>query len=302
MNKSFTLILSLSLLSFLTSCNDVSSNHKMGQNRNPERNRPEIGSEGSENLRSHIHRERGSAILSYAEEIQKTLGRDLPQISYRIIPLMEKDDEGSSKNVATIEDLGRPTINCGRGDGFAGIDGRITDCFQKNADKALWEGYRYGAAGESTWKLVTRNGSGKEMWLDMRTGMVWSYLRANSEGKNLFNWCKASGNDENASSELIVDCNELAAGESVCAGELLDEVGTQIQWRLPTRNDFLQADINGIRSIFPKEDDRGLWTATMRAAADGRSEAWVYNTKEGTLSGAALASERFVRCIGAPVR
>lgn len=302
MNKQITLLFSLSFLCLLASCEDVSSNRRQGQNRNPERDRPEIGSEGSENLRSHIHRERGSAILSYAEEIQKTLGRDLPQISYRIVPLMEKDDEGSLKNVATVNDLGRPTVSCGRGDGFAGIDARITDCFQKNADKALWEGYRYGAAGESTWKLVTRNGSEKEMWLDLRTGMVWSYLRADTEENKLFNWCKASGNDQNSSTELLIDCNELAEGESVCAGELLEEVGSQIQWRLPTRNDYLQADINGIRSIFPKEADAGLWTATIRAASEGRAEAWVYSTKEGTLSAGPLSSERFVRCIGAPVR
>lgn len=302
MKKSFTLLFGLGLLCFLSACGDVSSNRRMGQNRNPERDRPEQGSEGSENLRSHMHRERGSAILSYAEEIQKRLGRDLPEILYRIIPLMEKDDEGSSKNVATVEDLGRPTVSCGRGDGFAGIDARAADCFQKNGDKATWEGYRFGAAGESTWKLVTRNGSGKEMWLDMRTGMVWSYLRANSEGKNVFNWCKASGNDENASTDVIVDCNALAEGISICAGHLMEEVGEQIKWRLPTRNDYLQADINGIRFIFPKEDDRGLWTATMRAASEGRSEAWVYSTKEGTLAGVPLASERFVRCIGAPVR
>lgn len=302
MKKQNSLLFSLAFLCLLTSCEDVSSNRRLGQNRNPERSAPEVGAEGSENLRSHIHREKGSSILSYAEEIQKVLGRDLPEISYRIIPSMEKDDEGSLKNTSPVEELGRPSSNCGRGDGFSGIDARITDCYQKNGSKALWEGYRYGAAGESTWKLVTKNGSGKEVWLDSRTGMVWSYIHSNEENKKLFNWCMASGNDENNSTHVLVDCNDVGAGESICANEVLEEVGTQVKWRLPTRNDYLQADINGLRSVFIKEGDQGLWTATIRANSDGRSEAWVYNTQEGTLSGASLTSEHYVRCIGAPVR
>lgn len=296
------LVFSLAFVCLLSSCGDVSSNRRMGQNRTPDRNTQEVGSEGSENLRSHIHREKGAKILSYAEEIQKILGRDLPEVSYRIIPLMERDDEGSDRNVRTVEQLGRPNSNCGRGDGFSGIDARITNCLQENGDRASWVGFSHGAAGESTWKLVLRDGHLSEIWLDGRTGMVWSYLRADSEGRTLVNWCKASGNDENESPGVSTDCNELAAGESLCAGAVFSGLGDQVKWRLPTRNDYLQADINGLRSVFPKEGTQGLWTATIRAGSEGRSEAWVYNTSEGTLSGAQLSSTHYVRCIGAPVR
>lgn len=301
MKKQNCLLFSLTFLCFLTACEDVSSNHKQGQNRNPERSTPEIGGEGSGSLRSHLHREKGSPILSSSQEIQKILNGELPDISYRLIPSMEKDDEGSLKNTTPVEALGRPAINCGAGDGFPGIDARITDCFQKNGSKALWEGHRYGAAGESTWKLVSRNNA-KEIWFDMRTGLVWSYLMTNEDNSNAFNWCMASGNTENNSSDVAVDCNDIGSAESLCANEILEEVGSQVKWRLPTRNDYLQADINGIRSIVEKEGEAGLWTATLRARSQGRSEAWIYNTQEGLLSAASLSTLHSVRCIGAPVR
>lgn len=299
MNKHFGLI----LLTLAVGCNeDVTSNRRLGDNRTPtETTRPELGTEGSENVRSHVHREKGSAILSYAEEIRKTLANDIPPKLYRFIPLMEKDDEGSSKNVTTIDDVGRPSTTCGSGAEFAGIDARITDCFQKNAERALWDGLRYGASGEGVWKLVLKNGP-KELWLDGRTGMVWTHLMKSSTGVDNFNWCKASGNTENDTNEIKTDCNEIGEGESVCSGITMEEVKDQIKWRLPTRNDYLQADLNGLRFVLRKESERGLWTATIRAASEGRSEAWVYNSKEGTLTSGTLSTERQVRCIGAPVR
>lgn len=301
MNKLVALFMPVSLL-FLASCQDVSSNRRQGQNRSPERSNPELGTEGRDEVRSQIHREKGSPVLSYAEEIQKTLSNDLSDRLYRVVPDMDKDDEGSFRNVITMNDLGRPTVNCGVGSAFSGIDARITDCFQKNGNRSIWEGEKFGAAGEGLWKLVSLNGIGKEIWLDGRTGMVWSYLRINSEEKNTFNWCKASGNDENQTTTATVDCNELAEGESLCAREELSEVGAQVKWRLPTRNDYLQGDLNGLRFVLAKESEQGLWTATLRASAEGRTQAWVFRTSEGTLTGAALSSEHHVRCIGTPSR
>ncbi|MFP5385942.1 MAG: hypothetical protein ACLGHN_07670 [Bacteriovoracia bacterium] len=301
MNKFVTLFIPLSLV-FLASCQDVSSNRRQGQNRSPERSNPELGTEGRDEVRSQLHREKGSPVLSYAEEISKTLSNDLSDRLYRIIPDMDKDDEGSFRNVITMNDLGRPNVNCGLGSAFSGIDARITDCFQKNGNRSIWEGEKYGAAGEGLWKLVSLNGTGKEIWFDGRTGMVWSYIRTNSESENLVNWCQASGNDENQTNTATVDCNDLAEGESLCAREVLSEVGTQVKWRLPTRNDYLQADINGFRFVLPHEGEQGLWTATIRAAASGRNEAWVYRSTEGTLSAAALSSNHYVRCIGTPSR
>jgi hypothetical protein len=289
-------IQSLLILILLAGCGeDVSSNRRLGENTTPDRTTPELGSEGSDFLHSHIHREKGSTVLTYAEEIRKTLANDLPATLYRLIPLIEKDDEGSSQNVITLDEIGRPNTDCGTGT-FSGIDARITDCFQKNAEKALWEGVRYGASGEGTWKLISRNSS-KEIWLDAETGMVWSYLIPSS-----MNWCKASGNSESLTPTTTVDCSTLGAQVSACVGASLSEMADQVKWRLPTRNDYLQADLNGLRFVLNRENNPGLWTATIRGTSSGRSEAWIYSSKEGTLLSDKLENEKQVRCIGVPVR
>lgn len=295
-------LLGLGLLTLLVSCGDVSSNNKMGTNRNPERSIPGVeGSNGEDNLRSHIHREKGATVISYADEILKTIANDLSIKNYRVIPSMEIDSEGSSKNVTTVTDNGRPTVTCGMADTFSGIDARITDCFQKNGDKALWEGFRFASAGEGTWKLVALD-SNTEIWFDGRTGMVWSEVKKLND-VSLFNWCKASGNQEDDSNIGGVDCNSLADKTSICVDSVTTGIGKQIRWRLPTRNDLLQADLNGIRFVHKKETaGTGLWTATMVAGVSGRTDAWIYNSVNGTLLPAPVSSSHSVRCIGTPDR
>jgi hypothetical protein len=165
---------------------------------------------------------------------------------------------------------------------------------------ATWDGTNSGASGESIWKLVSRTSSGQETWLDTRTGLVWSDIVKNASGINLFNWCQASGNDQNDTTTEIIDCNELNAGESVCVGASYEGSENQVKWRLPTRNDFLLADINGARFVLKKETEQGLWTATLKSGVVGRNEAWVYDSQFGILSSGLLSTQRQVRCVGAP--
>ena len=293
-----TLIISTSLLGFITACgDDVSSNRKMGK---PTQDTQAVENGTKNQITSFIHRERGATVLSSLEEASRIISNNLP-VTYRTIPLMEKDDEGSRSNVLTRSDLGRPTVTCGLGTAFSGIDSRIADCFQKNTDKALWQGQLYGSSGEGDWKLVSRTEDGAELWLDNRTGLVWSDVVKTAD-KSSFNWCMASGNDDLPSSVATVDCNDLMDQTRVCQDLVIEGLAQNVKWRLPTRNDFLQADINGARFVLKSENSSGLWTATMRAKATGRTEAWVYHSSEGTLSGAPLSSERQVRCIGAAIR
>lgn len=287
-------VIALVLLTSLVSCGDDVAKGKRNGTKSPGTSTPITAETAT--IHSQMHREKGASILTYAEEIKKTLANEISAKLYRSIPSMEKDDEGSSENVITIEDIGRPNTVCGTGTGFIGINARISDCSKKNADKASWDGKLYGASGEGTWKLVVNTGT-KEFWLDEKTGMVWSHVLAT------VNWCKASGNTENNTTEIVVDCNDIGEALSSCSGKIFDEVGDQIKWRLPTRNDFLQADINGLRFVMKKEAEAtGLWTATIRAASSGRNEAWVYNSKEGTITSGLLTTNRHVRCIGAPIR
>lgn len=295
-----SLVTGVCLSTLLVSCEEVASNRKMGENRN-RRTTLAVEGNGSDLLRSHMHRRSVSPVITYAEEIVKTLANELPKNLYRIIPLKDTDDEGSAKNVITRNDLGRATEECGNGTTFAGIDARIAHCSQINGERANWNGTNFGASGEGVWKLVSRSAIGNEIWFDGRTGMVWSDLIKKDTLVN-FNWCAASGNDEDDTPDEVINCRTLGDALSLCANNSIAGLETQVKWRLPTRNDFLQADLNGCRFVMKKENDQGLWTATIRATSSGRNEAWVYDSTEGTLAGGKMTDLRQVRCIGSPVR
>ncbi len=281
------LLLSLSLL--LVGCGeDLASGRSNRPTPGPTPTRTDIEAE-TPGLRSQLPREKGSPVLTYAEEVQRTLQNTLPVSLYRPIPDQEKDDESSA---TTVGNLGRPLVDCGGGTSFATVTARLEDCLQKNTDRAGWAGSRFGTAGEGSWRLVTKNGS-REFWLDASTNLIWSPILTAT------NWCRASGNIQGVGGTVSVDCQNLAGGTPSCDGEELDAAGTNVRWRLPTRSDFLQADLNGLRAVLPKEaDGNGLWTATLRAGTPDRSEAWVYQSKEGTLAGAAMTAPRSVRCVG----
>jgi hypothetical protein len=207
---------------------------------------------------------------------------------YRIIPLMALDDEGTNgKNISSRSGLGRPAVDCGATAGQT-LKQRIADCLKLNTTTASWDGTSFGASGESVWKLVTRTGT-LEMWLDTRTGHLWSDTIATT------NWCNASGNTL-VETDASVNC--LTAGTNVtCVGKNLMNI-TGIVWRLPTRNDYLQGDLDGLRFVLKESDTTGFWTATMNSVSFGRSEAWVYQQRQGTLESAALGNDHQVRCIG----
>ncbi|WPU66425.1 hypothetical protein [Peredibacter starrii] len=256
----------------------------------------------SQMIHSGIHREKGAAPLTYAEEISKTIANNLPAAIYRTVPDIEKDDEGTDGiNVNTRSSLGRPLTVCGGAGTFSGINARIADCASKNGEKAIWDGSRYGSSSEGTWQLVALLDSTKEIWLDTRTGMIWSDLIKNMEsGATEFNWCKAAGSETLPTPSSGIDCNAEAAGEKVCTNLIIDEIGTQVEWRLPTRNDYLQADLDGLRFVLKRENANGLWTGTIKAGSTLRSEAWVYQSSNGTLVAGELTTTRNVRCIGVP--
>lgn len=285
-------------LSILSGCGeDVGSNNTPATNGQPTINIPgtESTDEPTQLIRSHMHREKGNVPLSYQEEILLTLSGQISNNIYRILPLMESDNEGGL-NVLTVQEIGRPASTCGESESFPNINARITDCQIKNGAKAIWKGTENAAAGESTWKLVLKTPT-NEVWLDSRTNMVWSEIVSFEEVKS-FNWCQASGNTQGGVGS--VNCSTTETPDSLCAGASYYNFGTQVKWRLPTRNDFLQADINGLRFVLKDEGSSGLWTATMKASSVTFSEAWVYRSNEGTLSASGLLSLHSVRCIGVP--
>lgn len=234
---------------------------------------------------SQIHRTREASVLTAREVRDEIVAGALP-VEYRQVPLIALDDEGSGVNVRTRTALGRPAVNCGTAAGLT-ISARMDDCSTVNGASATWSSIN-GAAGESTWRLVAKAGT-QEIWLDTRTGLLWSDVVATT------NWCNAAGNSTQETGTTI-DCKNLGTNFS-CVGKTL-LIG-DVTWRLPTRNDFLQADLNGLRSALKEVTDQGLWTGTVNSTSTNRSEAWVYRQAQGTLESAPMDSDRHVRCVGA---
>lgn len=280
-------------LSLLMGCGDdigKSSRKKGSETTTP-------GAAGAESVLvekpSFIHRERGSLILTSATERAFMMNGSLTA-NYRKVPNILIDDEGTDQvNVFTVNTLNRPTISCGVGANFTTIDARISDCAAKNKTSATWYGQANASSGEGNWKLVAITTTGSEVWLDERSGMVWSDIQTSAA-----NWCQAANNGESPTAPGVVDCKTLKADTSFCVGLKLSGIGENIKWRLPTRNDFLAADLNGIRFVLKTGTSLGSWTATMVAGVATRNKAWVYHLNDGTLSAEELSSNHQVRCIG----
>jgi hypothetical protein len=235
---------------------------------------------------SRAHKVAGAKALTAHEERQLLLG-SITNPNVRVIPVRGTDDEGLRGRTRT--ELGRPDTVCGVD--FKGLRNKLSDCEKKNKEKALWDGSN-GKAGENSWRLVSLNQEGEEIWLDELTGMVWSDLMP------LANWCQASGNRANFSTSDFhcQTLNPVSEDKFWCVDNQAPEL-SDFKWRLPTRNDFLQADLNGLRFVSRAQGHR-FWTATMDSKDADKNTAWVYDADQGTLSTARLDQSRRVRCIG----
>lgn len=278
-------------LSFsLGGCNDVSSNRQKAPN---EINTPAI--EGGTTpllISSGMIRNLGAATLSNRQESSSVFTNN-PE--YRTVPNMETDDEGQNeRSVRTRQYLTRPKVECGLADSQS-LNSRINHCAKLNGSRATWDGRYHGSSTEGRWDLVALQLSGvstKEIWIDRKSGLLWSDIYGPT------NWCEASGNEQPDVRDLHkINCEELMV-ESRCVGQNLLSI-SKFDWRLPTRNDYLQADLDGLRFVLKAGNGTGFWTATLSTLGALREKAWVYNSdKSGILVSEEMTELRQVRCIG----
>ncbi len=171
---------------------------------------------------------------------------------------------------------------------------------------------------------------GREVWQDQRTGLLWSSKVA----ENL-NWCKASGSNNIVNNPAAQDdpsdyCDNAAyqttgtgpadKAISACFEESsffttvddtgdIDSLGKAglnltstpvVAWRLPTRDDYLVADVNGLRHVLPDAgNDFGYWEWTATIESNNRTKAWQFSTWDGALSTyLARDGDSNVRCVG----
>lgn len=243
---------------------------------------------------SGIHRERGSALVFYKDEIS---GNALSAV--RSVPDIRFDDDGSDgKNVTFRTALTRPAFPCGLVL-TATLAEKIADCAlkEKNGPLASWSGMTHANSAEANWSLVVLSEDTKgtyEVWVDKKTGMVWSDTITNEA-----NWCEASGALQGESDNVGVNCPTLGKGQSLCTNLSVAEL-TKVQWRLPTRNDYLQADIDGLRFVVSNKGINSYWTATASSDTVKRDKAWTYIMPQGGLLPEPMNIKKRVRCIGAP--
>lgn len=269
---------------FLVGCNDV------GSGRAIEYSTPPVETTSTETV-SGIHREKGTATVTYEKEIEVessgTYMRSIPDVRF-------DDDGADGKNASSRTFLTRPTAPCGLTPALS-LTEKIADCVLKNSTLATWSGTSNAGSSEAIWKLVTLAdvaGDIVEVWHDGRTGMVWSSIVVGAA-----NWCKASGNAQAAIQGVsAVDCVATGASKNLCGDYSLVEL-PKVNWRLPTRNDYLQADLDGIRFVFI-HGANSFWTATTSTDVTARNKAWTYDMKYGTLAAELMTTDRSVRCIG----
>ncbi len=271
----------------LVGCNEDSASKRNIRNPNP------VIKE-SFTVYSGIHRERGTALVYYKDEIS---GNTLPSV--RAVPDIRFDDEGADgKNVTTRAALTRPSFPCGLVR-TATLAEKIADCAlkEKNGPLASWSGLTHANSAEANWSLVVLSEDPKgtfEVWVDKKTGMVWSDTITTEA-----NWCEASGSQQSESDNVGVNCPTLGKGQSFCTNYSVAEL-PKVEWRLPTRHDYLQADIDGLRFVVPNKGMNAYWTATVSSDVMKRDKAWTYVIPQGVLRAEPMSADMRVRCIGAP--
>ncbi len=243
---------------------------------------------------TNAFRDRGMPQITQSVESISSVDSTSPYY-YRDITEVSNDDEGGHASSVIIKNL-RPDTECGTAVEQNSIVKKMEDCKSKNSFSS-WEGEGNGISAESNWHLVVRTSAGSEIWFDAATKLLWS------ENMGVGNWCKASGNSENLPvGGQMVSCSTIGSSENWCGDTALktDEKGgidsSLVSWRLPTRNDFFQADIDGIRFVV-SNINKDFWSATIYSAA--RQNAWFYNGVYGTVSTIKRDNAtKNIRCVG----
>ena len=299
-----------------------------------------LGTLLADTSKSNAHRDLGSTQLSQNQEVTTHAGSggtpELPA-NYRAVPDILKDDEGDSgTNVTKVNrtaplnwDTGCSGSPCTCG-ASGSIEDRINDCATVIGAEASWDGAVKGNAGQGVWKLVSRTGSpasgmGKEVWKDMRTGLLWS-----SKVSTSLNWCKASGSNEILNNPFAADdpsnyCDhdqitpeqyqneddgDLAISACYEDGEnyfTTSDAGINnngkaglgypsVRWRLPTIFDYKHADINGLRFVLPDADVSWEWSSSVLST--NRNNAWIFGGSSGLVVTNLRTSNQDVRCVG----
>jgi hypothetical protein len=249
---------------------------------------------------SNVYRTKGYIRLTYVELAKKM--RENTDLGYTaLIPNID------IHNTIIIADhkpeiISDKIIECGNSidrddstEDDASVTDRISNC--KNTDfmvlKAVfWSGKELGRNGEGNWELVAFSKSENiKLWKDTRTGLVWSDIVVEDADFKTASGVKID-EEENKDNRICQVPNNLTSPHAL--GRISNK---KIHWRLPNRNEYLQADLNGARNVLSKTSEL-TWTSTH---AGDSNEAWAITQSTGVLVKLPTDTKIRVRCIGIPL-
>lgn len=279
-------ILNIVIVGTLVSCGAAKNpKSRKGDDLNPPTNTNQAArsSELQGKLRSQMYRFKKSEQYTYSAEAKKLQDSKLP-VSHRVIPNTDYDIDSAVDKVKALEN---PDIVCGNSKTDS-IQARHADCFEKHplSDFVEWSGKNQGISGEGNWQFISNSksteGENKIVWQDFTTGYLWSDVMSG------YSWEEAAGIGEtNLTNRPCLSKLESPKHE---LGRINPDIVT---WRLPNRNEYLQADLNGSRFVLP--NTKGLvWTASYA----GDNQAWAINVATGELILQSIDTALSVRCIG----
>jgi len=238
---------------------------------------------------TNTYRDRGTAQLTILEEISKTISGNLPSTVSQI----PQYDRHNDKAVIPVSPLPNLATDCGNSDlSTMTIKARISDCKSKNTDNEnsyQWIGENNGISSEGNWFLVANSNdktTNYQVWVDENTNLVWSDIVSYKA-----DFFKATGTKDGAT-DYALDrvCQTLDKNPQHALGKIH---GSKISWRIPTRNDFLQADLDGSRYVLPNTETL-VWTGSYH----DNNQAWAIKQSTGELVLTNTADEIAVRCVG----
>lgn len=270
--------LSILCLIILFGCVDAANNER-GQRQNRNNIRAAKPDSLVQVMRPQAYRTKGSKQLSY-QALSDALRDNSSDLNYRFIP----DPQYDNDETVTITSVRHN--NCGKANDLDTVRLLRNNCLEMNSssdsNSAEWLGEKLGIAGESTWYLIHNNNNQTKVWQDTSTGMLWTH----AVGKG--SWSEASGSG-------------VDAAKYICGNLSILPVKGIVKWMLPTRNEFLLADINGARYILP-DTENSFWTSSK---VPGSSNAWAIKQNSGILFEADASDPNTildVRCVGVPIR
>lgn len=244
----------------------------------------------NDHLNSTQTRDKGTEQISIFAEIVNAQNGTMPGNYHQVV---DPINDVESLSVAWL----RPAVDCGVDVALDTVNKKVDDCIEKNGPSATWAAEFHGINGEVDWELVVKIGN-NEVWRDSQTQLLWS------SDMGAANWCRAAGDDHELSSNtvsLTVKCKEINRGENFCLNDAIgaDAKGRleNIAWRLPSRSDFMRADVNGIRNPFSFNNNFFYWTTTSFSM--DKIYSFVYGFKFGDMEKRLKSDGQIhVRCVG----